>query len=74
MRFIAEGAIKSGYPEGRIFMFSADEDGVKRCAEKTAGNTSVGDIILFKASRGMRAEKISDAVCTLLEAKDRTDV
>lgn len=74
VRFIAEGAIKSGYPEGRIFMFSADEDGVKKCAEIIADNTSVGDIILFKASRGMRAERISAAVCTLLEAKNRTGV
>lgn len=74
VRFVAEGSIKAGYPEGRIFMFSSDEDGVKKCAEIIADNTSVGDIILFKASRGMRAERISAAVCTLLEAKNRTGV
>lgn len=74
VRFVADGAIKAGYPESRIFMFLSDEDGVRECAEKIAGNTSVGDIILFKASRGMRAERISAAVCTLLEAKNRTGV
>lgn len=74
IRFVADGAIKAGYPKSRIFMFSSDKDGVDECAKKIAGNTSAGDIILFKASRGMRAERISAAVCALLEARNRTGV
>lgn len=63
-RYIGEGAIECGYPSERICLFGADEH--RETASKIASVIKKDDIVLFKASRGMRAELISDAVKDIL--------
>lgn len=50
----AAGALKSGVKKENIFIFSDKNELSKNLIE----NTNSGDIILFKASRGMKAETI----------------
>lgn len=63
-QYIKEGAIEGGYPYERIYWFESDESSA--VASKIASIVNKDDIILFKASRGMRAELISDAVKDIL--------
>lgn len=63
-RYIKEGAIECGYPYEQIYWFESDE--CSAVASKVASVVNKDDIILFKASRGMRAELISDAVKDIL--------
>lgn len=63
-RYMLEGALESGHPRDRICLFTSDER--SEAASKIASIVNKNDIILFKASRGMRAELISDAVKDIL--------
>lgn len=63
-QYIKEGALEGGYPCDRICLFGADER--SEAAKKIVSLMSGEDIVLFKASRGMRAELISDAVKDIL--------
>lgn len=63
-QYIKEGAIEGGYPCNRICLFKADDH--SEAAKKIASLMGGEDIVLFKASRGMRAELISDAVKDIL--------
>lgn len=52
--FIAEGAIKSGFPQDKIFQFSNSEEAAKIVQKELRE----GDIIFVKGSRAMKMEKI----------------
>ncbi len=51
---IAEGALEHGLSEKVVFQY----DDAVRAAEEIAGKIEPGDVILVKASQGIRAEKI----------------
>lgn len=52
--FIAEGAIKAGFPENRIQRFGSSEE----AGPPIQGLIKEGDLVLVKASQGIRTEKI----------------
>lgn len=58
---IADAAIKSGMTEGSVVSFD-DLDDVRTVAGMLLGRTDGSDIILFKASRAVRMERIIEAM------------
>lgn len=65
---IAEGAVRAGMPESRVFLFP-DKDAYNDVAAALCEIVKKGDIILFKASRGMQFERIVEAFDKAREAK-----
>ncbi|HEY4553895.1 MAG TPA: UDP-N-acetylmuramoyl-tripeptide--D-alanyl-D-alanine ligase [Bacillaceae bacterium] len=56
-KYIAEGA-KKNYPENRVFAFEDKKDLIQSIREQAEGN----EIILVKASRGMKLEEVVEAL------------
>ena len=54
MRYLADEAVRAGYPASRVFCFS----GVAEAAAAVKAFAKPGDCLLLKASRGMRLERI----------------
>lgn len=53
-KFIAEEAIKQGFPDNRIFQFMVSDDAAIKVQEEIKEN----DVILIKGSRAMKMEKV----------------
>jgi UDP-N-acetylmuramoyl-tripeptide--D-alanyl-D-alanine ligase len=53
-KFIAEEAIKQGFPENRIFQFMVSDDAAIKVQEEIKEN----DVILIKGSRAMKMERV----------------
>ena len=53
-KFIAEEAIKQGFPENKIFQFMVSDDAAIKAQEEIKEN----DVILIKGSRAMKMEKV----------------
>ena len=60
-KLIAEGAIEAGLDSGRAFCHE-DIDEIAPLVEKIKAALSPGDAILFKASRGVRLERVIDSL------------
>jgi len=56
LRYLADEAVKAGYPASRVFRFS----GVAEAAVAVKAFAEPGDCLLLKASRGMRLERVLD--------------
>ena len=56
--FIAVGAKQCGMPSARISEFPSYEDRMEAIAEALCGAIEEGDVVLFKASRGVRIERL----------------
>ena len=56
VRYLADEAVKAGYPASRVFCFS----GVAEASAAVKAFVKPGDGLLLKASRGMRLERILD--------------
>lgn len=62
-RYIAEAAKNSGLPEERIITFDDVSDSVADiCAYEVVSRVCADDVILVKASRGIKAERISSYI------------
>ncbi len=59
-RYIMSGAVDAGFPESRIFGNFSDDISIS--ARQLIDNTSENEIILLKASRKMRLERIIEIV------------
>jgi len=62
-RGIAEGALAAGMQESNIFQY----DDVKRAGQELQAFLKSGDVVLVKASQGIRAERIIEEVMNLPE-------
>jgi len=62
-KFIAEGAIESGFPQKEIYSFNSSET----VAKFLEGMIEKGDIVLMKGSQGVRLER---AVKAIMEHKE----
>jgi UDP-N-acetylmuramyl pentapeptide synthase len=57
-RKIAEGALNNGMQEENIFQY----DDARRAGIELQGMLQAGDVILVKASQGIRAERIVEEI------------
>jgi UDP-N-acetylmuramyl pentapeptide synthase len=57
-RQIAEGALNHGVPESNVFQY----DDVARAGRELQAMLRAGDVVLVKASQGIRAERIIEEV------------
>ncbi len=58
-RYIRDGAVEGGFPLGQIFS-NEDADSPHITAKQIRDNSTEREIILMKASRGMRLERVLD--------------
>ena len=56
MRYLADEAVRAGYPASRVSCFS----GVEEASAAVKAFVKPGDCLLLKASRGMRLERVFD--------------
>ena len=65
-KFIAEGALESGFKQKDLYSF----DSSKTAAKFMAGAVEKGDLILVKGSQGVRLERVVEAIMAHPELKD----
>lgn len=59
-QIIARNAMEAGIPEARIFSFTdTDDQSAETCAREIISHIKANDVVLFKASRGIKMERIS---------------
>ena len=58
---IAQGAVEAGMNPAKVLLF-IDRDNVESIAHSLMSRVSVGDTLLFKASRGVRLERVVNAI------------
>ncbi|MGM9680862.1 MAG: UDP-N-acetylmuramoyl-tripeptide--D-alanyl-D-alanine ligase, partial [Eubacteriales bacterium] len=62
-KWIAGSAIESGMPSDRVFVFE-DLSDAKGLSDALIAKTGKGDILLFKASRAIRMERVVEEITT----------
>ena len=63
---IAQGAVADGFSPANVLLFT-DKDDIDGIAKGLASRIKAGDTILFKASRGVRLERVISALKELYE-------
>ena len=58
---IAQGAVEVGMDPAKTMLF-IDQNDVDAIVKALASHTNTGDTLLFKASRGVRLERVVDAL------------
>jgi UDP-N-acetylmuramoyl-tripeptide--D-alanyl-D-alanine ligase len=58
---IAQGAVADGFAPANVLLF-IDKDDTDGIAKGLASHTKAGDTVLFKASRGVRLERVINAL------------